>query len=887
MNSRLQSLELERERLEKVLSEDANWCAFLEAQRRRAAGLPGSGVPKHVARALADNQTVFAYLKVAEEIAAEKAKANAEPAAAPSSDTQAGDATTTQPGADEPRASGPPPASLDDAPTKTDNAAFRTRVTVKTPPPLPSAPTEPAVAETSSPDPSDLRTDDGRNSAGVGSGPAVQELPPEADSLEQAEPQNPQSAGAVQAARSSASAPGGEEPDASPDDLTAIRSINRALAAKLNDLGVTSYLQIARWSQYDVQHVRETLNLDRRISQENWIEQAALLAGPEKVAQTPIAKPPASQKVAPEKPAIAESAAASPMPNASLSASPAAAGQETAEQAPVPTAPSNASETSPESQVRTQSFRVGRPPKRLPAPAARRFTYIRGVSDEIAEALRSAGVRSITEISRWTRADVRWFQAMIGEEARISRDQWIEQAQLLSNGTWTAYALRVVNGETRTLVNRPDPVQVYAPVAPAPSGAHDGAAQTTIPTPPVSHATVDETMAAPLLNEQEAAAKPDDTAEPPSSGASPVLTRRIDLGGRLRRPPPDLGMRWRLPVNLSSPARVAIPVASRSKDGPTPQDTPSPAVAPEGPIDARAASSKRPADVSPTSTEALPSQGEAQEDTQDPVTGATSEHDTVERDPPPVSTSSSIEVAPPLTPDELSEIAAEDDLDDADALTIVSKEPAPAAASPPLQENTATTVTDDARSPGDVPVDDPTFRTEAANEADPALHETELRAETPQPISPPPANDRDTPEPIADASIEWNDEEYAWGDEADVVIVSRPRDPNEADAIAPEIPDAEPPPTKAPRIGHSPELLARRMHDQRGRNDDDLGYGHDHHAGYRDSVEEATVTIIRAEASETNAASVVPTDIANDTDEKERPSVRKIGSRFLKALTGD
>ncbi len=63
-----------------------------------------------------------------------------------------------------------------------------------------------------------------------------------------------------------------------PDDLTRIRSIDRQLARRLIELGVTRYDEIASWSAQDVRSISAALGLERRISRQNWIEQAALLA---------------------------------------------------------------------------------------------------------------------------------------------------------------------------------------------------------------------------------------------------------------------------------------------------------------------------------------------------------------------------------------------------------------------------------------------------------------------------------------------------------------------------------------------------------------------------------------------------------------------------------
>jgi predicted flap endonuclease-1-like 5' DNA nuclease len=62
------------------------------------------------------------------------------------------------------------------------------------------------------------------------------------------------------------------------DDLALIRGIDAALGDQIRSLGFDTFAQIARWSKRDVIYVSEALGLDRRISRENWIEQAAILA---------------------------------------------------------------------------------------------------------------------------------------------------------------------------------------------------------------------------------------------------------------------------------------------------------------------------------------------------------------------------------------------------------------------------------------------------------------------------------------------------------------------------------------------------------------------------------------------------------------------------------
>src|SRR5262245_50159220 len=61
-------------------------------------------------------------------------------------------------------------------------------------------------------------------------------------------------------------------------DLRCIRLIDAGLEAALGKLGVRRYEQIAAWKQADVQRINDGLGLKGRISQENWIEQAQVLA---------------------------------------------------------------------------------------------------------------------------------------------------------------------------------------------------------------------------------------------------------------------------------------------------------------------------------------------------------------------------------------------------------------------------------------------------------------------------------------------------------------------------------------------------------------------------------------------------------------------------------
>lgn len=62
------------------------------------------------------------------------------------------------------------------------------------------------------------------------------------------------------------------------DDFCRVRRITPGVARRLHALDVSTFEQIANWTSADVQYMSRTLRLGRRISTENWIEQAALLA---------------------------------------------------------------------------------------------------------------------------------------------------------------------------------------------------------------------------------------------------------------------------------------------------------------------------------------------------------------------------------------------------------------------------------------------------------------------------------------------------------------------------------------------------------------------------------------------------------------------------------
>ena len=73
--------------------------------------------------------------------------------------------------------------------------------------------------------------------------------------------------------------PAPEPVAASADDLTRIKGLGPKIAALLAELGVTSFAQIASWSDDDVAEIDAKLGrFSGRISRDQWVMQARLLA---------------------------------------------------------------------------------------------------------------------------------------------------------------------------------------------------------------------------------------------------------------------------------------------------------------------------------------------------------------------------------------------------------------------------------------------------------------------------------------------------------------------------------------------------------------------------------------------------------------------------------
>ncbi|RBI83202.1 50S ribosomal protein L21 [Rhodosalinus halophilus] len=82
----------------------------------------------------------------------------------------------------------------------------------------------------------------------------------------------------AKSAAATKSAPAKAAPAAGGDDLTKLSGVGPKLAEKLQSAGVTSFAQIAGWTEEDVAKMDEALSFKGRIEREGWVEQAKALA---------------------------------------------------------------------------------------------------------------------------------------------------------------------------------------------------------------------------------------------------------------------------------------------------------------------------------------------------------------------------------------------------------------------------------------------------------------------------------------------------------------------------------------------------------------------------------------------------------------------------------
>jgi predicted flap endonuclease-1-like 5' DNA nuclease len=350
----------------------------------------------------------------------------------------------------------------------------------------------------------------------------------------------------------------------SADDLTRIRAIDSALHAKLHQLGVRRYADIAAWTPSDVARVSQSLGFQGRIEQENWIEQAQILsrggetafarrkdrgeasvvapsadtgtpkatlaapvtttAGPAASAAIPAAATLAATGAAvvkpiaaavPLAPAVAAPVVAAPLataatPTTLAPATPASSAPRVADRAafatpsaPLP-APAPLGTAAPAAAARPNA-----PPVTATSAASAlgrdNLQRIGGINAEVERVLNVQGVGKYNQIASWVEKDTTRFDRLLGYEGRIARENWIEQAQILSRNGETAYSRQfdLQHGSKATVVaTTPAPLTPAAPAAVLPVHAPAAvvAAPLAVATAVTSAATAVLAKAAPSVS---------------------------------------------------------------------------------------------------------------------------------------------------------------------------------------------------------------------------------------------------------------------------------------------------------------------------------------------------------------------------------------------------
>lgn len=276
---------------------------------------------------------------------------------------------------------------------------------------------------------------------------------------------------------------------AASDDLMRIRSIDAAMQGRLKSAGVTRFTDMARWQPDDVARVSQSLGLVGRIEQENWIEQAQILASGGETEYSrrrargeiptviPVSSTPAAAPATPASPAVpsGEGAAAAAAAAAMASAAVARAAVANVEPAmpvkladairekeakPDAAAPADANTriSRPDlaglRSVRSEALRDVTASEQLrsggsarPMGAMEDLKRIRGIGVLIEKKLNSLGVSSYEQIANWTNADIDRVSQILDFKGRIERESWVEQARILASGGHTEFSKRVDRGE--------------------------------------------------------------------------------------------------------------------------------------------------------------------------------------------------------------------------------------------------------------------------------------------------------------------------------------------------------------------------------------------------------------------------------------------------------
>lgn len=90
------------------------------------------------------------------------------------------------------------------------------------------------------------------------------------------------------------------------------------------------------------------------------------------------------------------------------------------------------------------------PPKAVPGGKTDDLKRIRGVGVLIEKRLNALGVTTYSQVANWTSGDIDRISQTLDFKGRIERENWVEQARILSSGGQTEFSRRVDRGDVET-----------------------------------------------------------------------------------------------------------------------------------------------------------------------------------------------------------------------------------------------------------------------------------------------------------------------------------------------------------------------------------------------------------------------------------------------------
>jgi predicted flap endonuclease-1-like 5' DNA nuclease len=235
---------------------------------------------------------------------------------------------------------------------------------------------------------------------------------------------------------------------AEPQDLRDIQGIDAGTEARLKGLGVTRYEAIAAWTAADVGRIEQALGQKGRAARENWIEQAQILAKGGRTlfsmrrarGEASTAAPSPDEGLPASVPAPSDAALPRPMSRVGVSAvviAPQPGPQPVAVAAPPLVSERAAFAQQPRAAASAPAAVPIRPSE---PPAHDNLQRIGTITTELEKRLNALGVARYSEIAQWSPAAVERFDKDLDLGGRISRENWIEQAQILSRGGDTRFS---------------------------------------------------------------------------------------------------------------------------------------------------------------------------------------------------------------------------------------------------------------------------------------------------------------------------------------------------------------------------------------------------------------------------------------------------------------